>query len=139
MEMLHNIYALHLWRPGNASKTWIKITKSIAFPFAKLISHDYICKNMDRIATEYSFDDATYVGDILWGYGEKEIMEKDIFLPQTTVIFEGKKVKTTQAYDKYLRQIYGNYMTLPPENKRKNHELNAYMENDDGSSNLYNI
>ena len=66
-------------------------------------------------------------------------MEKDIFLPQTTVIFEGKKVKTTQAYDKYLRQIYGNYMTLPPENKRKNHELNAYMENDDGSSNLYNI
>ena len=40
--------------------------------------------------------------------------------------FESLELATTPEWDKYLKQIYGNYMALPPENQRQSHSLDAY-------------
>ena len=46
--------------------------------------------------------------------------EKDMF-PLQTVPFDGIEVKTIRNVEKYLTQVYGDYMKLPPEDKRGAH------------------
>ena len=44
-----------------------------------------------------------------------------LFSSTTDVRFEGRNLTTFSDPDKALRINYGDYMQLPPENKRKNH------------------
>ena len=37
--------------------------------------------------------------------------------------FEGKTIKIMQGYDNYLTLVYGDYMQLPPEEKRNSHHV----------------
>lgn len=47
------------------------------------------------------------------------------------VVFEGVKVMAIVEYDAFLKNIYGDYMTLPPEEKRvSNHVCDAYYLKD---------
>lgn len=50
----------------------------------------------------------------------KTFAEKDFF-PTVEVEFCAKKYPAPKNYDKVLRQIYGDYMQLPPEEKRITH------------------
>lgn len=61
---------------------------------------------------------AEYIGCVAWGYGLKEIFNKNLFNDFILVDFEGYKFSAISQYDKYLRQLYGDYMQLPPLEKR---------------------
>ena len=52
-----------------------------------------------------------------WGY----VFSKSDFTPATELDFCGKKYSAPKDYDKVLTTIYGNYMELPPEDKRVAH------------------
>ncbi len=70
-------------------------------------------------------------------YGETQPVET--FFPLSMGIFEGKEVYLPNKYDHYLKSLYGNYMELPPIEKRtQGHDLlefsiNNSDENDDQS------
>jgi lipopolysaccharide cholinephosphotransferase len=51
----------------------------------------------------------------------KQTIEKERFLPSVEAEFEGKLYMAPKDYDYFLTRIYGNYMELPPEEKRVNH------------------
>ena len=54
----------------------------------------------------------------------KRVFEK--FVP---VVFEGKEYMAPIGYDEWLRSFYGDYMKLPPEEKRvSHHSFVAYVE-----------
>ena len=38
------------------------------------------------------------------------------------VVFEDRTYRKIQNHDAYLKALYGNYMALPPENQRINHD-----------------
>ena len=42
------------------------------------------------------------------------------------VEFEGKRYPAFEHYDDYLKYQYGNYMQLPPVEKRLSHPVEAY-------------
>ena len=48
-------------------------------------------------------------------------MQRDVYGEPTLYEFEGVQVYGPQNADKYLSSLYGNYMQLPPEEKRVSH------------------
>lgn len=52
-------------------------------------------------------------------------VENEIF-PLTQISFEGKLFFAPGNYDAYLKRIYGDYLTLPPSDKRVAHEGVTY-------------
>ncbi len=58
---------------------------------------------------------------IINGYGITH--EEETVLPVSIVRFEGKDFPAPHDPDRYLRNIYGNYMEIPPEGKRKIHAV----------------
>jgi len=53
---------------------------------------------------------------------KKQTIEKTRYFPARELEFEGKMYKVPNDYDYILKRIYGDYMKLPPENKRIMHD-----------------
>ena len=80
---------------------------------------------IDNISRKNESDSA-YVGDLVWGYGKKEIVKKEVFENLSLLPFENRFFNGFEAFDTYLRQVYGDYMQLPPEEKRCSpHEISG--------------
>lgn len=62
-------------------------------------------------------------GPSIKGCFRRSCMDKSI-----DVVFENKLYKTMEGYDEYLSKTYGDYMTLPPVEKRKTHKFEAYIK-----------
>ena len=54
-------------------------------------------------------------------YYAGEIFPRDVYLPPTGAEFEGVTVYIPHLHDPYLRNLYKDYMQLPPEEKRERH------------------
>ena len=44
-----------------------------------------------------------------------------MFLEETTAVFENRIVSIPKMWDQYLQWVYGDFMKLPPEDKRVPH------------------
>lgn len=55
-------------------------------------------------------------------------MLKRWFEGKVEVTFENKKFVAPTGYDEYLTTQYGDYMQLPPEDKRISHGMEAYVD-----------
>lgn len=88
----------------------------------------WILKKLDKL-TQKDYKDSNLSGLTVWGYLEKEICRSEVFDNSTTVEFEGKSYSAPQLYHEYLTNIYGNYMTLPPPEKRVSpHSFKVYTK-----------
>lgn len=100
--------------PGNAKLLILSVASRLRHPSLKkaVIKKEDLYKSTTQSA--------------LWGnyggaWGKKEIVPADWYGEGTEVIFEGMKVMAPVQYDKWLTQVYGDYMQLPPEEKRVGH------------------
>lgn len=64
--------------------------------------------------------ESVQVGCSVWGYGEKEVIERKYMVRKTTVQFERNKFMAPIGFHQYLSNLYGDYMTPPPKAKRHN-------------------
>ena len=88
-----------------------------------------IIKRLEALYRRYSFDESYYAGAIVGRYAEKEHMEKSVFTKYVKVAFENHHYNCIADFDEYLRKHYGDYMQLPPVEKRvSNHEFIAYWK-----------
>lgn len=56
----------------------------------------------------------------------KEMLPTTAFIPTTKGEFEGLSVYLPHDPDKYLSNLYGNYMEIPPEDKREYHAITKF-------------
>jgi len=87
-------------------------------------------KEFIKIENRFVFNkDNNYFGCVCGVYEDKEIMDANIFREYQEVLFENKKFMAIKRYDEYLKGLYGDYMQLPPEEKRvPHHTFKAYKK-----------
>jgi len=84
-----------------------KLLKVFAFP----IPSKLLISVKERLEKRYSIKDTKYLFNLCGAYGTKEIILKDWLADQVYMDFEDEKLPLPIEYDKYLTQIYGDYMT----------------------------
>ena len=87
------------------------------------IAH-YRNKHMDNICRKLPFDSSPMVANHFGFNMDKEAMDASIFKEAIQVPFEDMRVNVPKRYDEYLRNIYGDYMKLPPIEKQAGHHHN---------------
>jgi lipopolysaccharide cholinephosphotransferase len=103
-----------------------KIGKAIVMPFLKLMGQKRLFNKLDKICRKYDFEKSSNVGCTVWGYKIKEVIKKSELMPPSKVTFEGIEFNAPSVPAAYLSSLYGDFMQLPPEEKRINHEMLAY-------------
>jgi len=91
-----------------------------------------VLRKITQLAQQESYEDCDYVGAVSWGlYGEGERIPKHEFEKKEQVLFEGRAFNAMSCWDFYLTGLYGDYMSLPPIEKRKDHGVQAYYTDRD--------
>ena len=86
--------------------------------YAKAHNLPRLHNRIESLMTQKSFGDSTLVANYLGYWKEKEIMSKEIFGTPKEYAFEDAIFWGASDADAYLRSLYGDYMQLPPEDKR---------------------
>lgn len=129
IRRIRKMLMLCLAKPGKATTFSKKVAKMILTPISKLVGAKRWCKLMNDISMRLSFDESDFVGVITWGlYNEKEACYRKKFEKEVLVEFEGYNFPAISCWNEYLSNIYGDYMQLPPEEKRKIHLLKAWLD-----------
>lgn len=109
---------------GNLKKY---IGKLIIKFFTIFIPIKYYSRKADKMAKKWYNEDLGYVANILWATNN-ELMKKEWIEDGEvhTHEFEGYQIPIPANYDKYLSNLYGDYMKLPPKEKQVTHGYEAW-------------
>lgn len=94
------------------------VKRLTCFQFMSIL---HLKQKFNEMLINNAFEDNSLAGVISGSYGYREVVDKDVFLQYDDMSFEGSYFKCIKRYDEYLTSIYGDYMTLPPEEKRLAH------------------
>lgn len=87
-----------------------------------------LIEKLERVASEYDFDSAEWIINFQGGYGLKELSRREYFDGYVLMDFDGYQLRVPKGYDGYLRDIYGDYMTLPPIEKRNTNHTFFFVD-----------
>ena len=75
------------------------------------------------------FEKTSFVALVNSPYRNKEIIPSSVYKSYRTVFFEGEIFNAVEDYDTYLKAVFGDYMKLPPIEKRvTHHSFDAYWK-----------
>lgn len=115
-------------------RTWSRtFIKFLGIPIASLLcSFLDLRKIVEKRAMRYDVDQSEYIGCSTFPhYSYKECVKGKPFLKIVKRKFEDRYFCTPGNYDEYLTNLYGDYMRLPPEEKRvTHHNFVAYWKDD---------
>lgn len=103
------------------------IVKTVGFEVLKIFPKGYFSKKIVDNSKKYADTNTSAVGNFT--SIPRIICKKDIFSSFIKVPFEGREYNAPIGYDKWLNAFYGDYMQLPPEEKRVSHHMyKAYQK-----------
>lgn len=108
------------------TKGWKKkILKPLAYLYTHLKGLDYFRNKSRMIYENLDYEGSKYVSCVRWcSYAPpRELYPKEWIETTIKWPFEKYEFNIPANYDKMLRQIYGDYMQLPPEKDRIRHHL----------------
>ena len=123
---------LFLWHAeekiGMGSTRLRAILKIPVILLAKIYGRSRIARRINNQAQKYSYDESDWIGNFAWPLGMRERQPKEWFAERVKLPFEGYEFWAPKEWDKYLTQIYGDYMKLPPEDQRVNHNMEVWLK-----------
>lgn len=113
---------------GNTKGFFRKIFKFPAFIFAHIMGKDYFVERLKKIVSKFQYDDNEYVAVAMWASRPK-FYPKKWFKNLIKWKFSKYEFFIPNHYDEVLRESYGDYMQLPPEEDRiYQHLYKAYKK-----------
>ena len=129
-QFLHGLKVTSNWtryRCSKLRKWYYEPFRYVCYLFSRLLGKSLINRAVDRFLRKKEYCKCAYAGRLVGDYGSKEVMPKEIFDGCVKVSFEGEQFDAVADYDTFLTKLYGDYMKLPPEEKRvTHHEFEAY-------------
>lgn len=120
------------WKRFFRSKTHSFVYEPIRFAFFLLSRFANPLKLIGRIQAAYppeDFEKSGYAGTVCGSYRLKEILPKTVYSEFEMTDFEGERFCAIRDKETYLKSIYGDYMKLPPPEKRvTHHTFDAYYK-----------
>jgi len=110
------------------------IVKFGVFIIAKMFGYKFWIKKIENILKKIAKnpESKSNMGVYSQIYYEKEMMPVDAAHDVIETNFEGCKFYILKSYDAYLKNIYGDYMQLPSEDKQKSHHnFKAWYKNEE--------
>ena len=101
---------------------WNELTLS----YSKESKRKHIIHSLEKVMRRYDYNRCTKVGNYGGMWGIKEFWDKSNFDSYILQNFESLQVRIPIGYDAILTKMYGNYMQLPPVEKRVSHHNVAY-------------
>lgn len=112
----------------NARTPLRRVLKFMIYPFARLFSFRVYLKIYDAIAKKYN-KSSRYIYNLSCGAGVHSCFRRKAVERTVDIEFEGKNYKTMVGYKEYLYVTYGDFMQLPPPEKRvSNHSFTAWRK-----------
>lgn len=97
----------------------LKLLKRALMAVTSLIPTNVYARWLDRFCARGNYEKARYAGVcLITHYGSRECMPAEVFRGTAQVTFCGGQYPAPAGWDTYLRRLYGDYMKLPPEEKR---------------------
>ncbi len=97
----------------------LKLTYKIYGILGKTVGKDNLVKLQNKLAAYKCPIKSDISGTIVGIFDHRECHEASLFKDRTLYRFNGKELYGPRNYHQYLTQLYGDYMTLPPREKRK--------------------
>lgn len=111
-------------KPGTGKSFVKKIIKLFVQPLLNLYGEKRLANHLKSLAQDTPYTSAKWVGGVTWGLnGIGERVPKNEFEKTVFLEFEGLQLPTFSCWEMYLKGMYGDYMKLPPEEKRLTHEM----------------
>lgn len=76
---------------------------------------------IDKLLRKQNVRTSKYIGNIMGAYRTREIVPAEFYGEGKMYDFEDMQLRGMDMYEEYLTHTYGDYMQLPPEDKRKTH------------------
>lgn len=126
-EKILKISVASVFISGNISKN--KFRAIVKRAIARLLP-DYRAsvRRLDTMYKKIPYEDAEIIVNFCGAWAEKEIMPKAYFGDGIEGEFEGIKVVLPAKTHEYLTALYGDYMTLPPEEERVGHHYYTVID-----------
>lgn len=97
--------------------------------YCKAYGPKYYMRKYKTLAQKYRDENTSHSGIVIYGEGiKKEFFEDRMFASPSIVEFDGHMFDAPSDVDFYLKQMYGNYMELPPVEERKVHPSKTYWK-----------
>ena len=105
-----------------STKIYYYIRQTVGFCFS-VISHKALCDAFDSFVSRHrTITKRATVATGLKKY-KGETLDYDVWFPYSRGVFCGHEVNLPHNPHQYLTEIYGDYMTLPPVEKRETHPV----------------
>ena len=125
VHSLRHLLSLKIMDKSKVKESATTKLKSIIKPiykvFVDLIPLKVINNKIEKISRTYDYEKCEYIGCLHWGYGPQERLKKVDVEKKIKVEFEGMQLDAFSCWDEYLHNLFGDYMTLPPIEKRQVH------------------
>ena len=105
------------------------LSKPFVFLFWKIckrIGHPFFLRRICSLSKKYRFGDTEYVGFAPSIHSKSKFLDISWFNDAVEMRFEDRAYWAPKQWDSCLSSLYGDYMKLPPEDKRQPHYVIAY-------------
>lgn len=130
-QVLHGLEICANWtsyRRSNLRKWYYEPARYVCYLLSRCLGRRRIDRMLQRVISACDFEHSAYAGRLVGDYGSREVMPRCVFTELTEAPFEGEQFSVIRQSDHFLRQLYGDYMQLPPKEKQvTHHHFSAYM------------